>query len=102
MNNKHYHAIFAACTLWALTAATAHAADAVIASPDGRTTLRIAEDGATFSVARRGETVIGASPLGLELEGAPAFGALKLESREDTAVDRTIPLVATKAATARD
>jgi len=102
MNNKHYHAIFTACALWALTAATAHAADAVLASPDGRTTLRVAEDGATFSVTRRGETVIAASPLGLELDGAPGFGALKLESREDAAVDRTIPLVATKAASARD
>ncbi len=57
---------FAGCALsWALTAATAHGADAVIISPDGRTTLRIAEDGATFTVARRGETVIAASPLGL-------------------------------------
>jgi alpha-glucosidase len=102
MSQKHYHAIFTACALWALTAATAHATDAVIASPDGRTTLRIAEDGATFSVTRRGETVIAASPLGLELDGAPAFGALKLKSREDEAVDRTIPLVATKAASARD
>ncbi|HJV62184.1 MAG TPA: glycoside hydrolase family 97 protein, partial [Albitalea sp.] len=55
-----------------------------------------------FSIARRGETVIAASPLGLDLEGAPAFGALKLESREDALVDRTIPLVATKAANARD
>jgi alpha-glucosidase len=31
----------------------------------------------------RGETVVAASPLGLELDGAPAFGALALESRED-------------------
>ena len=102
MNYKHPHAIFAACALWALTAATAQGADAVITSPDGRTTLRIAEDGTTFSVARRGETVIDASPLGLELAGAPAFGALKLESRDDASVDRTIPLVATKAASVRD
>jgi alpha-glucosidase len=102
MNHKHFHAIFTACTLWALTAAAAHGADAAITSPDGRTTLRVAEDGATFSVARRGETVIAASPLGLELDGAPGLGALKLESREDVVVDRTIPLVATKAASARD
>lgn len=102
MNNKPTPAILTACALWALTAATAHGADAVITSPDGRTTLRIAEDGATFSLARRGETVIDASPLGLELDGAPALAALKLESREDTAVDRTIPLVATKASSARD
>src|SRR5574341_644253 len=102
MNHKHNHAIFTACALWALMTASAHGADAVVASPDGRTTLRIAEDGATFSVARRGETVIAASPLGLELDGAPALGALKLESRDDTVVDRSVPLVATKAASARD
>lgn len=102
MNQRHRHAIFAACAAWALTAATAHGADALIASPDGRTTLRVAEDGSTFSVTRRGETVIAASPLGLELDGAPALGTLKLESREDATVDRMIPLVATKASSTRD
>ena len=50
----------------------------------------------------RGDTVVAASPLGLELNGAPAFGALMLESRNDTEVDRNIPLVATKASVARD
>ena len=99
---RQHHAILAACALLALTAATAHGADAAIASPDGRTTLRIAEDGSTFSVTRRGETVIAASPLGLELDGAPALGTLKLESREDATVDRTFALVATKASSARD
>lgn len=102
MNHEHYRALVVACALWAMTAACAHAADAVIRSPDGRTTLRIAEDGATFSVDRRGETVIAASPLGLELDGAPGFAALQLESRTDATVNRTIPLVATKAARARD
>ncbi|HJV69347.1 glycoside hydrolase family 97 protein [Ideonella sp.] len=101
MKYKFPRTVFTAGALCAL-AASAHAADAVIASPDGRTTLRIAEDGATFSVARRGETVIAASPLGLDLDGAPALGALKLESREDATVNRTIPLVATKASSARD
>jgi len=94
--------LVAAAAAWLLACAAAHGADAVIASPDGRTTLRIADDGATFSVTRQGEAVIAASPLGLELDSAPAFGALALESREDTAVDRTIALVATKAASARD
>lgn len=102
MNRKHLPTLLATAGLCALTAATAHAADALIASPDGRTTLRIAADGSTFSVMRRGETVIAASPLGLELDDAPAFGALTLESRQDTKVDRRIPLVATKAASARD
>ena len=102
MHLKHSPALFVAGALWALSAAAAHGADAVIKSPDGRTTLRIAEDGSTFSVARRGETVIAASPLGLELDGAPGFGALKLESRENATVNRSIPLVATKASSARD
>ncbi|NRF71661.1 glycoside hydrolase family 97 protein [Aquincola sp. S2] len=82
--------------------APARAADAVIASPDGRTALHIADDGSSFSIVRRGETVIATSPLGLELDGAPAFGALKLETREDATVNRSIPLVATKASSARD
>src|SRR5439155_4914664 len=56
----------------------------------------------TFSVTRQGETVIAASPLELDLDGAPSLGPLALDQREDVAVDRTIPLVATKAATARD
>ena len=94
--------LVAAAATWLFACAAAHGADALIASPDGRTTLRIAADGATFSVTRRGEAVIAASPLGLELDGVPALGALALESREDTAVDRTIALVATKAASARD
>ncbi|MGM9490436.1 glycoside hydrolase family 97 protein [Ideonella sp. YS5] len=101
MKYKFSHAVFTASALCAM-AASAHAADAAITSPDGRTTLRIAEDGATFSVVRRGETVISASPMGLDLDGAPALAMLKLESREDATVDRTIPLVATKASSARD
>jgi alpha-glucosidase len=84
-----------------LAASGAHAADAVIASPDGRVVLRIADNGSQFSISRRGEAVIAPSPLGLELDGQ-ALGALTLESRQDVAEDRVIPLVATKAATARD
>jgi len=102
MNHPGLPTILAACALSVLATTTAQAADAVITSPDGRTTLRIAEDGATFSVARRGETVIAASPLGLDFDGAPALAALKLESREDATVNRTLPLVATKASSARD
>lgn len=105
MSRKHVPTLLAACALWALwalTAATAHGADATIASPDGRTTLRIAADGSSFSVMRRGETVIADSPLGLEFDDAPALGALTLESRKDTTVDRRIALVATKASSARD
>lgn len=91
-----------AAALLALVASHAQAADAVISSPNGSIDLRIAEDGSSFSVSRRGEAVIAPSPLGLELDGQPALGLLKLESRQDTKEDRVIPLVATKAATARD
>jgi alpha-glucosidase len=91
-----------AAAAWALVATPALAADAVISSPDGSVALRVADNGATFSVTRSGETVIATSPLGLELDGAPALGPLALESRDDVAVDRSIALVATKAASARD
>jgi len=89
----------AACLL---SHAAALAANPVVASPDGRTTIEVAEDGSTFSVKRRGEAVIAPSPLGLDLADAQALGPLVLESRSDTAEDRTIALVATKAAAARD
>ncbi len=91
-----------ATALIALAASGAQAADLVIASPDGSIALRIADDASSFSVSRRGEAVITPSPLGLELEGQPAIGLLKLESRQDMKEDRVIPLIATKAATARD
>jgi len=92
---------FMALASWAVASA-ATAADAVVASPDGLNVIRIAADASTFTIARRGETVIAASPLGLDLEAAPVLGALVLESRQDLVEDRTVPLVATKAATARD
>jgi len=91
-----------AAAILALAASGAQAADLVITSPDGRVALRIADDASSFSVVRKGETVIAPSPLGLELDGQPGFGLLKLESRQDTKEDRVIPLVATKAASARD
>ena len=91
-----------AAAVLALAATGAQAADALLASPNGRITLRIADDAGSFSITRQGEAVIAASPLGLDLEGQPPLGALTLESRQDSREDRVIPLVATKAATARD
>ena len=78
------------------------AAPAVVSSPDGRIAIRIAHDASRFTISRGGETVIAPSPLGLEFDGAPEFGQLGLEKRDDVKVDRTIKLVATKAASARD
>ncbi len=78
------------------------AAPATVSSPDGRIAVRIEQDGASYTVTRGGQAVIASSPLGLELDGAPDFGPLTLEKRTDVKVDRVIPLVATKAASARD
>ena len=85
-----------------LPAAFAAAAPATVTSPDGRVAIRIDEDAGHFAISRGGKAVIAPSPLGLEFDGAAEFGPLALESREDVNVDRNIPLVATKAATARD
>ncbi|KQW93686.1 glycosyl hydrolase [Massilia sp. Root418] len=85
-----------------LTMAAAAAAPAVVLSPDGRVVIRIEDDGSRFAVSRGGDAVIASSPLGLELDGAPDLEGLVLEKREDIDVDRTIPLVATKASQARD
>jgi len=92
----------AAALLAIAAAGGAQATDLVITSPDGGVALRIADDASSFNVVRKGETVIANSPLGLELDGQPAFGLLKLASRQDIQEDRVIPLIATKAAAARD
>jgi alpha-glucosidase len=102
MNDQPHRRFLAACAVWALAVSAAHGADVTITSPDGRTALHIADDGASFSVTRRGESVIATSPLGLDLDGAPALRTLALESRSNVNVDRRIALVATKAASTRD
>lgn len=88
--------------VWAVAAGSAVAGQVAIPSPSGQAEIRIEDDASRFSVLWRGETVVAASPLGLELDGAPAFGTLTLERREESEVDREIPLVATKASVARD
>lgn len=91
-----------AAAAWAVAVGSAFAGEVAIPSPAGHAEIRIEDDASRFSVRWRGETVVAASPLGLELDGAPAFGALAIERREDTEVDREIPLIATKASVARD
>jgi alpha-glucosidase len=94
----------AAAVLAALGGA-AHAAPAgqvTVTSPDGRAAIKIARDGGSYTVTRGGETVIAASPLGLEFDGQPDFGGLVLDKVTKTSTDRAIPLVATKASSARD
>ncbi|MEO5933533.1 MAG: glycoside hydrolase family 97 protein, partial [Duganella sp.] len=95
----------AAFALYGTAGSTAMAASSgalVVKSPDGRSSITIERDASRFSVARQGESVIAPSPLGLELDGVPAFGPLTLERRQDTKVDQVIALVATKADRARD
>jgi alpha-glucosidase len=91
-----------AALMWAAAAGSAIAGPQAVASRRGDAVIRIEDDASRFSVQWRGQTLVAPSPLGLELDGAPAFGALTLERREDVTVDRNIPLVATKAASARD
>ncbi|GAB3094237.1 glycoside hydrolase family 97 protein [Lysobacter terrae] len=91
-----------AAAAWAVAAGSAFAGEVAIPSPAGQAEIRIEDDASRFSVRWRGKTVVAASPLGLELDGTPALGALTLESREDADVDRDIPLVATKASVAHD
>ncbi|HEX6706208.1 MAG TPA: glycoside hydrolase family 97 protein [Albitalea sp.] len=91
-----------AALTWAAATGWAVAGTQAIASPQGRAVIRIENDASRFSIQWRGNTIVAPSPLGLELDGAPAFGALALESRENVTVDRTLALVATKAAQARD
>lgn len=83
-------------------ACAASAGQVAVTSPNGRAVIKIARDGGSYVVTRGGETVIAASPMGLEFDGQPDLGALVLEKVTKTSVDRAIPLVATKASSARD
>ncbi|HWW72561.1 MAG TPA: glycoside hydrolase family 97 N-terminal domain-containing protein, partial [Duganella sp.] len=92
----------ALCPLLCLSSAAAAPGAVAISSPNGASVISIERDASRFSIARAGETIIADSPLGLELDGVPGFGPLKLERQLGVSVDRTIPLVATKAVVARD
>jgi alpha-glucosidase len=94
----------AAAVLAALSGAAyaASAGQVTVTSPDGRAAIKIARDGGSYVVTRGGETVIAASPLGLELDGQPELGGLVLEKVTKSTTDQVIPLVATKASSARD
>ncbi|TCS02516.1 glycoside hydrolase family 97 protein [Caulobacter sp. BK020] len=74
----------------------------VVASPDKKTEIRIAPDGASYSIYRKGEPIVSASPMGLELAGAPDFSTLEVIDVKRQSQRRDIPLTATKAKTARD
>jgi alpha-glucosidase len=77
-------------------------APVVIASPDRINRIEVSEDGSSFTVSRKGEQVLAPSPLGLTVDGAQAFGPLKLERVQRESRNRVIPLTASKASNALD
>lgn len=96
-----------ACLSWAMFTPMAASAQAMLelASPDGSITLRIdapADGPPRYTVVRKGETVIAPSPLGIVYADGSRTDALILTQAAHTSVDRQVPLVATKAAVARD
>jgi alpha-glucosidase len=78
------------------------AAQIILVSPDKTLELRIAADGASYSVSRKGEALASASPLGLEFADAADLSNLAVTGVRKDRRRREIPLTAGKAATARD
>ncbi|WP_145203655.1 glycoside hydrolase family 97 protein [Sphingobium sp. B2] len=80
----------------------AAAAPVAILSPDHSIAISVSPDGKSYSVTRKGEMIVKDAPLGLDIANEPDFGPLTLVDVAKQRVDRTIPLVATKASEARD
>jgi alpha-glucosidase len=78
------------------------AAQIILVSPDKTLELRIAADGTSYSLSRKGEAITAASPLGLEFVDAADLSNLAVVNVRKDNRRREIPLTATKAATARD
>lgn len=78
------------------------ASQIIVASPDKKAEIRIAADGASYSVYRKGEPIVADSPLGLVLADAPDFSDLEVVEVRRQSRRSDIPLTATKARTARD
>lgn len=85
-----------------LILALATASAIVVVSPDKSVEISIADDGSTYSVTRKGETVIQEAPLGIVLADAPGYKDLKSTKIRRVNVNRSLPLIATKASTAID
>jgi alpha-glucosidase len=78
------------------------ASQIVVTSPDRNAEITIAADGATYSISRKGEPIVSASPIGPELADAPDFQNLEVVAIKRQSQRRDIALTATKARTARD
>src|SRR3546814_16994900 len=77
-----------------LLAATA---PVTVVSPDNSIVISVAPDGQSYSVTRKGETIVKDAPLGLDIANESDFSKLQLVDVRTQTVDRTIPLTATKA-----
>lgn len=82
-----------------LLAATA---PVTVVSPDNSIVISVAPDGQSYSVTRKGETIVKDAPLGLDIANESDFSKLQLVDVRTQTVDRTIPLTATKASQAKD
>ena len=78
------------------------AAGLVVTSPDKSIEFKLSEDGAHYSVSRKGEEIIASSPLGLVLAQAEPFASLTSEAVQRESRNQKISLTATKAEAAVD
>ena len=85
-----------------LALALAATSAVVIVSPDKSVAISIAQDGMTYSVTRGGETIADRAPLGLVLADAAPFKDLTPVKVQRGSMNRTLPLIATKAREAID
>jgi alpha-glucosidase len=76
----------------------------VLASPDGSLSIAVTTgaDGLRYAVERKGEAIIAPSHLGLDMTTPAPWGPLVFVGSGHGTIDQTIPLIATKASTARD
>ena len=73
-----------------------------ITSPDKSVEFKLSDDGAHYSVSRKGEEIVASSPLGLVLAQADPYGVLSAVEVHKDSRRHKIPLVATKADAAVD
>ncbi len=100
---KFHHGLLG-CAAIALAGA-ADAKSATVQSPDGTISITVSGDAATaptYTITRRGETIVAPSPLGFTFTDDMATANAPVRELRRTSIDRTLPLVATKAAQARD
>jgi alpha-glucosidase len=101
----HLLTALAGCILLAVSALPAEAAEQVVASPDGRTEIRISDESgqANFALKFKGETLLAPSPLGLVLDkGGSLSRGLKIVGTSTRTVDQTYDLVVGKTRSVRE